>query len=450
MAAQTTSYTCPACGGPLHFDAEIGKLKCDYCGSTYTTQEIEKLYQEKNQQAAASEQAAEKKAKAEEKSAQEPENGGWGEDAKKMRAYSCTSCGAELICDKSTAATTCPYCGNPTIIPGKFEGALRPDWCVPFKMQKDQAVDALKNYYKGKFLLPGKFASENHLEEIKGVYVPFWLYSGEVKARASYDARQIHTRVQGDYEITTTRVFDVRREGTVRFDRIPVDASTKMPDDLMDSIEPYNYKELKPFSLSYLPGYLASRYDVSSKKCAARADERAVNTAREELENTVRGYSTVTVESHAETVKRKNTEYAVMPVWMLSTKWKDQNFLFAMNGQSGKMIGDLPVSGGKLGALFVVVSALLFAVTRLLIGDSIEGTEGLLACLGIALVMGGLIAYGFYRSMKPVMKKTSAGAYVKTGAGGQSVKLTEKSDLFLRSFETRTKIEREPEGGKKR
>ena len=177
MPTQVTNYQCPTCTGPLHFVGESGKLECEYCGASYDVAEIEALYAEKEEKAAAAQQAAE----AAKQTA--PSGGGdvwdtsslqrdWGEDGKSMRAYSCPSCGAELICDETTAATSCPYCGNPTVVPGQFAGQLRPDFVIPFKLSKEDAVNALKTHYKGKFLLPKRFSAENHIQEIRGIYVP--------------------------------------------------------------------------------------------------------------------------------------------------------------------------------------------------------------------------------------------------------------------------------------
>ena len=258
MADQVTNYQCPACTGPLHFDGKAGKLKCDYCGSYFTVEEIEKLFAAKNASAVSAKK----------------DSSGWGSDAEKMRAYNCTSCGAELICDETTAATQCPYCGNNTIIPGQFAGTLKPDCVIPFKYEKKDAVNALKSYYKGKSLLPGSFNNSNHLEEIKGVYVPFWLYSGHVDASGLYEAKQDEVFRQGEYEITKSRHYEVSREGTISFSRVPVDASTRMPDDLMDSIEPFDYSAVTDFSMAYMPGYLANKYDVSRQECGKRAAEK--------------------------------------------------------------------------------------------------------------------------------------------------------------------------------
>ena len=334
MAEKITVYQCPACTGPLKFDGTIGKLKCEYCGSTYTTQEIEALYKDKNESAAAADAEAQAKAdKAEQAARKEAaESGdagaasGWGSDAAHMRAYNCTTCGAELLCDETTAATSCPYCGNPTVIPGKFAGVDRPDYVIPFKVDKKQAVNSFKEYYKGRLLLPRSFASDNHIEEIKGVYVPFWMFSGEIDGRAQYEAYKEDKRRVGDEEITRREHYDVFREGSMKFSKIPVDASTKMPDDLMDSIEPFDYKEMRPFGMEYMPGYMANKYDVSKEQSRKRADERAVSSFRTALRNSVKNYNGVDVRQQSEKINPEKAEYGMLPVWLLSSNWQGQTY----------------------------------------------------------------------------------------------------------------------------
>ena len=165
MPTQVTNYQCPACTGPLHFAGGSGKLECEYCGASYDVAEIEALYAEKEEKAAAARQAP--------------------------------SCGAELICDENTAATSCPYCGNPTVVPGQFSGQLRPDFIIPFKLSKEDAVKALKDHYKGKIFLPKSFTQENHVQEIQGIYVPFWMFDGEAEGDACYEATRSHTYRSG-------------------------------------------------------------------------------------------------------------------------------------------------------------------------------------------------------------------------------------------------------------
>lgn len=161
MATQITNYQCPACTGPLHFVGESGRLECDYCGSSFDIAEIEALYAEKEAKAAEAAQkqgeteAAQKTAEVEEQQTaadgSDWDSSGlsedWGADAADMKAYCCPSCGAELLCDATTAATSCPYCGNPSVLPGQFSGILKPDFVLPFKLSKEDAIKALKKHY---------------------------------------------------------------------------------------------------------------------------------------------------------------------------------------------------------------------------------------------------------------------------------------------------------------
>lgn len=381
MPTQVTNYQCPACTGPLHYSAKSGKLACDYCGSSFDVAEIEALYARKEAEAAAAKQAADAKAEAAQAAKAEAAeaaaaSGGWdtsdlsrdwGAEADGLRVYSCPSCGAELICDQSTAATACPYCGNPAIVPGQFSGALRPDYILPFRLSKDDAVQALRAHYKGKPFLPRSFTSANHIEQIQGVYVPFWLFDGGAEGAASYRASNTNVFVSGDYEITETRHYHVVRAGSLAFEKIPVDASSKMPDDHMDSIEPFDYTQLRPFSTAYLPGYLADKYDVTIDDSRDRADTRCRETLAQALRDTVTGYGACVTEREDIALRRGKVHYALLPVWMLSTKWRGQDFLFAMNGQTGKLVGDLPTDRGRFWGMFAAIAApLTVALTAIL------------------------------------------------------------------------------------
>ena len=371
MASQITNYQCPACTGPLHYDGQSGRLQCEYCESSFSVEEIEALYEEKEAAAIEATEAAEEEAREYEESQQtegDYDTGEyWDAEAEGLKAYNCPSCGAELITDETTAATSCPYCGNPGIIPGVFTQTLKPDYVLPFKVTKDEAKQALKKYYKGKRLLPKAFADKNHIEEIKGVYVPFWLYDGQADADMTFHATRIHTRMSGDYQITTTEHYRLLRAGTVDFEKIPVDASSKMPDEYMDAIEPYDFRELTEFSTAYLPGYFADRYDEDAEKCAERAEARAINSAVSAVESTAAGFASCVPETKRVNVHRGRVSYALLPVWMLSTRYQDRSYLFAMNGQTGRFIGALPVDKGRYWSWFAKIALPVAALLAILL-----------------------------------------------------------------------------------
>ncbi len=358
----TTNYQCPTCTAPLRYDGKTSKLQCDYCSGSFDVAQIQALYSEKNAAAAQNSAQAAPEQSANKDWNSSTLNTNWGEDAAKMHAYNCTSCGAQIMCDATTAATSCLYCGNNTIVPGQFDGSLRPDYVIPFKLDKEDVKTALKKHCKGKVLLPKFFTKDVHIEEVKGVYVPVWLFDGQVQADVRYKADDSSTVNSGGYKVTTTKHYDVHREGIVTFSDIPVDSSSKMPDIYMESIEPYDYSELKPFSMAYMPGFLADKYDVSVQECSPRADERAVEAALIKMRNSVTGYSKCIETGRNVNLLRGDVRYAMVPVWLLTTKWRGKVYLFAMNGQTGLISGTLPIDMVRYFSRFAATTAIVTAI----------------------------------------------------------------------------------------
>lgn len=410
MPQMTFSVNCLACGAELNFDPSLGKLHCEYCDSEFTSQEIEEYYKNKEE-------------KTSEDTGSTSTNGGdeWGEDGQNMRAYSCSTCGAELIADENTAASMCPYCGNNTIVAANFTGALRPNYVIPFGFAKNQAISKYKDYYKSKKLLPKSFEQTNHIEDIQGVYVPFRLYAGSASVSAKYEAADV---TENQTEIIS-KIYDVRREGEMSFEKVPADASERMPDDLMDSIEPYKFEELREFSMAYLPGFLAEKCSTEESSDRTRAQQRIENTAKSRVRSTVH-HDRITRDNVNVRVNFSNTEYGLLPVWYLVTKYNDKLYRFAMNGQTGEFIGDLPIDSGKMAVRVIIAAVVAAIVAYLLIGDI---TLVILA----ALAAGGISGAIGYASMKPVAKASRADSYIK-----DDLRLTLQNDTYIRT-ETKKK-----------
>jgi DNA-directed RNA polymerase subunit RPC12/RpoP len=285
-----------------------------------------------------------------------------------MLVYSCNSCGGQIVTDLTTAATHCPYCGNPVIMTGQLSGALRPDWVIPFSRTKEDALAALNKHYRGKPLLPRVFKDENHIEEVKGLYVPFWLFGYDAAGDVHWHATRVTYGSDSKYNYTYTSHYAIWRAGQATLDNVPVDGSSKMPDALMESIEPFDYSQAVDFGTAYLSGFFADKYDVDDAKSAPRAATRARNTLESMLGETAGGYTTMAKESAAIDLDQTGCRYALLPVWVLSTKWRDKYYLFAMNGQTGKLVGNLPVSplafflyfAGIMGGITAVVFALVW------------------------------------------------------------------------------------------
>lgn len=330
-------FKCPRCGGKLEFDAATQQMLCPYCGSSFDPKAIPNP----DEPASAWDGAGQD----------------WSADeAQALKTYLCDSCGGEILTEATTAATTCPYCGNPVVMTDRVGGTLRPDYVIPFKVTEAEAKAAMRDFARKKRFCPRHFKQENKLKEIRGVYVPFWLFDADVSASAQYDATKVRHWTEGEYNCTETSYFEVFRAGDMQFAHIPVDASKKMPDDLMDSLEPFAFQEAVAFQTSYLSGFLADKYDVSLQESAPRADVRTRTSAKQALDATVSGYNTVSVKDSEIRITPGRSKYALYPVWLLNTQFHGQNYRFAMNGQSGKFVGNLPISKAKLAALFGAVA----------------------------------------------------------------------------------------------
>ncbi len=325
-------YKCPCCGGAISFDSTLQKMKCPFCDTEFEVEAL-KGYDAELQ----SEQADDMKWDNEAgKEWQEGETDG-------LRSYVCKSCGGEILGDANTAATSCPFCGNPVVMMGQFTGSLKPDIVIPFKLDKKAAKEGLMKHLTGKRLLPKVFKDQNHIDEIKGIYVPFWLFDTDVDAQVRYRATRVRTWSDSDYNYTDTSYFMVFRGGSIGFEHVPVDGSLKMADDLMESIEPYDFSDAVDFQTAYLAGYLADKYDVSADESISRANERVKHSTEETFAGTVEGYTTVTTENSSVQLHGGKVRYALYPVWLLNTTWNGNKYTFAMNGQTGKFVGDLPV-----------------------------------------------------------------------------------------------------------
>ncbi len=351
--AEIIEHKCPNCGGSIEFDTSAQLMKCPYCDSEFDVaafcdDEAGKVDEER----------------------MEWEEGNYTSldgDTHGLKSYICSSCGGEIVCDETTAASSCPFCGNQVVMSENVSGLLKPDLVLPFKLDKKAAKEALLGFYKGKKLLPDSFADENRIDEIKGVYVPFWLYS----CRANVDMRFHGTKVRSwsdrKYHYTETSHFRIIRSGSMDFAGVPVDGSTKAPDDIMESLEPFDYSEAVDFETAYLSGFFADKYDVASGECQDRANERIKSSATAAFSATAPGYATLVPEAGSVNFTRGRVQYAMLPVWMLTTTYNGQKYTFAMNGQTGKFVGDLPIDKGKYWKYFGMYAAIGFAAATALL-----------------------------------------------------------------------------------
>lgn len=310
-------FKCVNCGGNVVYDPKSGHMLCTSCHSV-DTEEI----------------------------------------VKQEDSYSCPSCGGKLTVNEFTSATKCEYCGSYNIIDEKIVYPYGPDLVLPFRFTKEQATELLRKEFKDRLFCPNDFLSERTLENLEGDYVPFWMYSYNTHAVWDGIGTKVRTWISGNTEYTETSKFQVYREMNIDFNRIPVDASIKMPDRIMDIMEPYEYKDLEKFQPKYMSGFTAETYNQTPDALEARAREKANKDTEDFLRSSMTGYDSLTPSRKDLQHRPSAREFAMMPVWKYVYRYHNTDYEYYINGQTGKVYGKLPKSAGKI----------LFSGTTLLVG----------------------------------------------------------------------------------
>ena len=295
----------------------------------------------------------------------EAETGGCFQQGEAVQ-YQCNNCGAILITNPDTAATTCSFCGAPMILSDRLEGTLAPAKIIPFTISKQQAQDAFCKWcHKGRFT-PKGYYSPAKLKAMTGIYVPFWLFDLNARVDLEAEGRRVMTARQGDYIITNTSFYDVTRRADLNYKKIPVDASERMNDTMMDKLEPFFYKDLKDFAAPYLAGYVAEKYNYTDKALMNRVKSRVHTYASQYVRNTISGYNSLTVHREEIDTSEQHADYTFLPVWLLNYDEKNADHIFAMNGQTGKIVGKPPISKPRVAKYAAGIFLGVFAVIKVI------------------------------------------------------------------------------------
>ena len=352
---------CPSCNAALIFDATSGKMECKYCGCMFDVEDV-----------------------ADQESKQiEKEN--VKEETMECNIYSCTECGAELAVNGVEAATFCAYCGQPTIVFRRVSQEMRPKWIIPFKVQKEEAIEAIRARFRKGLFVP-KEVKNFEIERVSGVYIPYWIYDTYY-----YDTQLIKGTVKnGKFEKT----MYYEREADCEFTKITLDASSKLSDESSQRLEPFYTDELLPFEVAYMSGYYADRFDQNGKVIREKARERTQEYFDGQMLASVKAYDCEIVDSNPK-FEVKKEEYALFPAWFLSFRYKDKSYTMLVNGQTGKVVGTPPSDKKRVKASFISIFALsacgfiplcISLITQL--GISVDSLKIIIGLLAVALWMG--------------------------------------------------------------
>lgn len=349
------SFKCPNCDGELIFDPASGAYKCEYCDSRFAQEELDALKpaEEAEKPAGSMDGAAGANADA---SASD-------EAAANAVIYNCPSCGAQIVTDETTAATFCYYCQNPVVLSGRLSGNYLPDKVIPFAIDRKEATELFMKHVGRKKFVPKAFFNKRQIDKLSGVYFPFWVYDAKMKGSMDAEAKQVRVWTTGDTEYTETKLYSVERDGDIELRNLELNALKKANKELVEGVLPYQFDKMKDFSMGYLSGFLAEKRDIEKEGVAADAARETEDYAKKLLRESITGYNAVNVRSCNFTAKTEGWHYVLLPIWTITYRASNGKiFYYSLNGQTGKVCGELPVNYGKLSLVSGIISAVLLAI----------------------------------------------------------------------------------------
>ncbi len=351
MAGSTVTYKCPNCDAGLLFNAEKQRFSCEFCLSDFTADELMAT-------------AAAERAKRIEK-----DNEAFASD---VAEYHCQSCGAEIIADKTTVADFCYYCHNPIVLADKVSGVMRPSKIIPFKFDKKEAKDIFLRYAKKHRLVPKNYFSEAHADKITGIYYPFWVTDADTDSTLDARGRRVRSWRSGDYRYTEVSHYSIVRHGKIHFEDITSLAISDEDEKMLEGILPYPTDAYIDFDMPYLHGYFAKKRNIEREELTNEVRSRMNGYASSLLGDTIHGYAHVDKGDTVVRIDSSHWEYSLMPIWILTYrhegKKKTKTYTYAMNGNTGKIYGELPISIPKLITLLGSIIAGLTAIFTLIGG----------------------------------------------------------------------------------
>lgn len=320
-------FKCKNCGGNVVYEPSRGKMYCPHCESEDSEDTIQ---------------------------------GG--------SLTQCVNCGAPVTVQSYTSASRCEHCGSYIVFNERVEGVYEPHLLLPFYVNKESAVAAMEKEFGKRVFTPRDFMSTKSLENMLGVYVPFWLYDYKACYDFAGEGTKVRTWRTGNTEYTETSYYEVLRKMDVDFDKIPVDASYAMEDGIMDLMEPYDYGKLQGFAPKYMSGFYGEVYNQGAPELEGRAQVKARNASEELMQGSLREYSGMKAFRKDLNLARDGVNYALMPVWQYTYRYQNKTYQFHVNGQTGKVVGKTPISAGKVAVYGATVLALVTSICYLAIG----------------------------------------------------------------------------------
>lgn len=348
-------YECPNCAGNLKFDIKRQMLYCEYCDTAVDPYDIQK------------EQDAEEHS-----------------DEYEVTVFTCPQCGGEIISEDTTAATFCSFCGAAAILNSRVSRERRPAHIIPFSRTREDCASAYAKMMRRAIFAPKELKDAEHIEKFRGIYMPYWVYSFEREGITSFPGSR--SRRRGDY--IYTRHYDLECEVKSSYHGLAFDASAAFSDNLSEAIAPFDLREGKDFTPSFLSGFYADTNDVSDKVYRSDAEDMVAEDGfkRMSRDAVCRRYDASGYRSSLKNAirpTRQTTELAMLPVWFLAYRNGDRVSYAVVNGQTGKAAAEIPIDVRK----YLIGSALLAVPIFILLNLFVTLTPSKVLWLAILLAV---------------------------------------------------------------
>jgi len=427
------SVKCPSCASNIFFQPEVQGMVCRNCGNIYSPSTLEKIgslgYSIEHDYMSDVDVS---------------------EDDRKRHEIVCDSCGATMIADENMMSTMCPFCGSPAIISRRLTREFKPDYIVPFKIDKPTAEANMKKWINTRKYTPRGFKTKSKLTKMMAFYVPFWILDCEVHS----DVCGTGKKVIG----MDTKIYELNGKATYYVKGVPFDASLKIANKLMEAIEPFDYSEMVKFDNRYLQGFCADKYDQRPTEIMERFVKRLDKFSQEYNERLGEKYDTF--ESRSEKnftwMSDLNIKYCLLPVWFMTVEFDGRQYQFAVNGQTGEASGQAPTTSAtdkldgfaraadsnlKWIPVFLVVG-IVFLLNWLCNMKDFSSSN---AVLVIILIVLGLISLGVLIAMyaarhaargisKQIQDKAAVNDFDKDPGLNQYLDTTRKSSFVIDEF----------------
>ncbi|MCR4716313.1 MAG: hypothetical protein K5656_03945 [Lachnospiraceae bacterium] len=352
-------FTCENCGGALRFDIASGKLICDSCLSTYAVGSV------KDAQAA--------------------------EESEEMDAkvFRCPQCGGEIMTIDEAAAAFCSYCGSSNVLESRMTGVKKPKYIIPFKKTKEDCKELYLSKVKKNIFAPKELRNPAYLDRFRGIYTPYWIYGIDIDADASFEGEESHRR--GDYIIEDTYMMTCHVDAN--YDGISYDSSSSFDDEICQEIAPYPDNEFREFDSGYISGFYADVADVDGAVYMKDAADLTVDSVMTSVRSEFTGIDSMNTPSGGYGPKLNPScnypESAMFPVWFLSYRNKDRVAYGVVNGLTGKLSIDMPISVLKYLLFSILLAVPMFFVLNL--GLVLTPSAGVIATVIMAII--GVITF---------------------------------------------------------